>query len=100
MFTATSDTDRPELEDIIPRSPGDPATGREPTEATPESAEATPALKVYSVDDIRKVVPLGRTSIYDAIASGALRTFKVGRRRFATVDAVDDWIARMEAEGA
>jgi excisionase family DNA binding protein len=39
---------------------------------------------------------LGRTKIYELIASGELRTVKIGRRRFIPVTAVQEYVARLE----
>ncbi len=36
--------------------------------------------------------------IYDAINAGHLRTFLVGRRRFARPDAVQEWVEFLEAQ--
>jgi excisionase family DNA binding protein len=39
---------------------------------------------------------LGRTKIYELIASGELRTVKIGRRRFIPADAIREYVARLE----
>jgi hypothetical protein len=35
--------------------------------------------------------------LYELIASGSLKTVKIGRRRFVTVAAIDDFIASLSA---
>jgi excisionase family DNA binding protein len=41
---------------------------------------------------------LGRTKVYELIASGELRTVKIGRRRFVPVSAIAEYVARLEAQ--
>ena len=43
---------------------------------------------------------LGRTSTYSEISSGRLSTYMVGRRRFISRRAADEWQQRLEAERA
>jgi excisionase family DNA binding protein len=50
-----------------------------------------------SIEEIVDATGLGRSSIYKEIAAGRLRTFKVGRRRFATPQALRQWAAAHEA---
>jgi excisionase family DNA binding protein len=40
----------------------------------------------------------GRGRIYEAINSGELRSFKIGKRRIIPSDAVDEYLKRKEAE--
>lgn len=51
-----------------------------------------------SIEDLLKLSQLSRQTLYDEINAKRLKTFKIGRRRFATVDA---WHAyqRMLEEG-
>jgi hypothetical protein len=39
-----------------------------------------------------------RTAVYDEIRKGHLRTFKIGRKRFATHEAVLEWIRKLEEQ--
>ena len=43
---------------------------------------------------------LGRTKVYELITSGELRTVKIGRRRFVPATAVEEYVARLEQQGA
>jgi excisionase family DNA binding protein len=43
---------------------------------------------------------LGRTKVYELITSGQLRTVKIGRRRFVPASAVEEYVARLEQQGA
>jgi hypothetical protein len=51
-----------------------------------------------AVDDIVAVTSESRSIIYDAIARGQLKTFLVGRRRFARPEAVREWVDWLEHE--
>jgi excisionase family DNA binding protein len=44
-----------------------------------------------------RLTGLGRTQIYELVSSGKLRSCKVGRRRIITVEAIRDYLARLEA---
>jgi len=39
---------------------------------------------------------IGRTTLYEAIASGALRSVKIGKRRLITIDALREWLLANE----
>ena len=41
---------------------------------------------------------VGRTSAYEEIGSGRLKTYKVGRRRYISAHAAAEWQKRLEAE--
>jgi hypothetical protein len=43
---------------------------------------------------------IGRGGVYAAINSGELKTYKVGKRRFASPQAVDDYVALCEKAAA
>jgi hypothetical protein len=51
-----------------------------------------------SVGDIVVASKESRPVVYDAINAGHLRTFVVGRRRFARPEAVREWIDFLERE--
>jgi hypothetical protein len=54
-------------------------------------------LKV-SIDGIVAATGESRAVVYDAINAGHLKTFLVGRRRFAKPEAVRAWVDHLEAE--
>ena len=56
-------------------------------------------LKV-SIDGILAATGESRALVYDAINAGHLKTFLVGRRRFAKPEAVRAWVDFLEAESA
>jgi excisionase family DNA binding protein len=45
-------------------------------------------LIAYSINDVAKVLSLGRTSIYALIRDGRLDTVKLGRRTLVKVESV------------
>lgn len=54
----------------------------------------------YSVDGAVKATGLTRTALYAAIADGSLRSFKAGRRRMISAQALADYIAKLERQSA
>lgn len=57
-----------------------------------------PAPAAYTIDDATHVLGLSRPTIYREIAAGRLRTYHVGRRRYVSAEAVNEYIAAREAE--
>lgn len=51
-----------------------------------------------TIDEIASVTKQGRPSIYRAIDLGHLKTYVVGRRRFARESAVQSWINLLEKQ--
>jgi len=49
---------------------------------------------VMTIADFSAWARMGRTRIYEEIASGALKTFKVGRRTMIATKDAEDWLAR------
>jgi hypothetical protein len=41
---------------------------------------------------------LGRTKVFELIATGQLRSVKIGRRRFVVADSIADYVRRLEAD--
>jgi excisionase family DNA binding protein len=62
--------------------------------------EPSPAKIGYSVADVCKMTGLCRQSIYNQINSGHLRSFKVGKRRLISPQALDEWVIAQEASTA
>jgi excisionase family DNA binding protein len=54
-------------------------------------AKATPRL--LSIKQATFELGISRTSLYELIATGQLKTVKIGRRRFVTVEAIQEFIA-------
>ena len=53
----------------------------------------------YTIVDLMAMLSIGRNRIYEAINTGKLKTHKVGKRRFALPQYVDDYIELCRREG-
>jgi excisionase family DNA binding protein len=51
-------------------------------------------------EDAARALGIGRTKVYELIRSGALRSVRVGGLRRVPVAALDEFVARLEAEAA
>jgi len=49
--------------------------------------------RAYTVKQALGAVPLSRSCLYLEMASGRLRSFKVGKRRLIAVADLDSWLA-------
>ncbi len=47
-----------------------------------------------------RLMGIGRTMLYEEIATARLRSAKIGKRRLITVEAIKEWLAAREAENA
>jgi excisionase family DNA binding protein len=55
--------------------------------------------RLYRVEEAaREVLHLGRTRVYELIASGALKSISIGRSRRITESALEEFIERLEAQ--
>jgi excisionase family DNA binding protein len=50
-----------------------------------------------SPGEAARLAGLGRTTIYGALGSGALKSIKIGKRRLITVEALRAWLLSHEA---
>ena len=80
----------------LPRSVAEP--GRQMSEPHPHHT-GTPPNMLLSVQEAADVLRIHRATVYDLIASGALRSVKIGRRRLVPWQALDTLIAACEREG-
>lgn len=65
------------------------------------TASPLPHRAAHSIRAARQLLGgIAQPTIYRLIASGKLRTFRVGRRRFVSDDAIRDYIAAAEREAA
>lgn len=62
-------------------------------------AEALPSLSV-SVEEAARLTGHSRSGIYEVIASGDLKAFKLGRRRLILMTELKAWIERVAKDGA
>lgn len=63
------------------------------------AAEQPVALSV-SVEDAARIVGYSRSGVYELIAKGEIKTFKLGRRRLILMTELKVWIERAAKEGA
>lgn len=67
------------------------------TEGTsPEISE----LKLYTIEEAMTMLRLGRTTVFDLLRSGRLRSVAEGRARRIPAKAIADYIALLEHEEA
>ena len=60
-----------------------------------QSPATDPRLAVSPAEAAR-LTGIGRTTLYEALSSGALRSLKIGQRRLITIEALKDWLALAE----
>lgn len=53
-----------------------------------------------TIEEARARLRVSRPTLYQKIASGELKSFKIGRRRFVTDEAIDEFIERSAALAA
>jgi excisionase family DNA binding protein len=53
----------------------------------------------YSIDEVLAVLPVSRTRLYKAVATGDLVSVKLGRRRLISPDALQDFVDRCAQKG-
>ena len=59
---------------------------------------AVPKLS-FSMDELCRSTGFARSRLYADMARGVLKTFKAGKRRFATADAAADYLATLQRGG-
>ncbi|MFD4458159.1 ethanolamine utilization protein EutA [Nocardia sp. NPDC058480] len=52
--------------------------------------------KLLNEAEVRKLIPIGHSKYYELIGTGALRSVKIGRRRFVTEQAITDYITGLD----
>lgn len=58
-----------------------------------EVTTAAPTAKVaYSIGEVVQVTPFGRSTIYEEIKRGRLKTYKKGARRYITHEHLIEWL--------
>lgn len=57
-----------------------------------------PATQPIAVSptEAARLIGIGRTTLYEALSSGALRSAKIGKRRLITIEAIKDWLDACE----
>ena len=54
--------------------------------------------QTFTINQFISTFKLGRTKTYEEIESGRLATYKVGRNRYISGRAAEEWQRRLEAE--
>lgn len=67
------------------------------TTATPDSV-GPDELKLYSVKETMTLLNLGKTTVFEQIRTGRLRSVKRGRSRLIPATAIREYIALLEKE--
>ncbi|GMR20196.1 MAG: hypothetical protein BMS9Abin36_0791 [Gammaproteobacteria bacterium] len=60
----------------------------------------SPTDLVYSITEVMAALKVSRNTVYEEIKAERLKTFRVGRRRFVSAEALNGWIKSREAEAA
>ena len=66
----------------------------------PESPTDTAPRLAYTVNEAANLLSIGRTSVYEEVRLGRLRSFRAGGRRLFSREALLEYIAAREAESA
>ena len=56
--------------------------------------------EALSVEAAARAAGCGKNSIYNAINAGELKSARIGRRRVIRIDALRDWLRRLEQAAA
>lgn len=65
-----------------------------------ERTESGIPVLLVCPEDAARVLGIGRTKVYELLGSGVLRSVRVGGLRRIPVAALDEFVARLEAEAA
>lgn len=56
------------------------------------------SLRALSIEQFASLYGIGRTRVFEEIKAGRLLTYCVGRRRYISIGAAEQWQRRLEAE--
>jgi excisionase family DNA binding protein len=62
--------------------------------------DVVPGKYFYSIAEAAELLSRGRTKVYEAIATGELRTVKPDRRRLVPADALHEYAEKLAARGS
>ena len=54
------------------------------------------APRLYTINQVTEILSIGRTSTYELIRSGRLKSIKIGSSRRIPATSVDDFLASVE----
>lgn len=58
------------------------------------------AARLNSIEQVQQRLNVGRSTVFELISDGQLRSVKVGRRRLVSDQAIADFIARIDGGAA
>jgi excisionase family DNA binding protein len=62
-----------------------------------EQSNPSPGKLLYTVNEVAEMLNLGRSKLYNSyLLSGEIRSLKLGRRRLITLEAIHDFIRKLE----
>lgn len=67
---------------------------------TRKESSPTVERQLYRVPDAVQVLGVGRSTVYELIRTGRLRSVKQGRTRLIPASAIADYVALLEREAA
>jgi excisionase family DNA binding protein len=67
----------------------------QPADTTPD---VEPQLRLYRIPDAMRLLSISRSTIYEQLQSGRLRSVHQGRSRLIPAAAIADYIALLETE--
>lgn len=56
------------------------------------------SLRALSIEQFASLYNVGRTRVFEEIKAGRLLTYTVGRRRYISIGAAEQWQRRLELE--
>ncbi|MER6316085.1 excisionase family DNA-binding protein [Streptomyces sp. NPDC001581] len=59
---------------------------------------AVPERRLHSVEEAAELLNVGRSTAFDEIRLGRLRTVRVGRRRLVPIEYVDEYVELLKRE--
>ncbi|MBY8877467.1 excisionase family DNA-binding protein [Actinacidiphila acidipaludis] len=68
------------------------------TTAVTDAAPPTVARRLHCVESAAEVIGVGRSTAYEEIRLGRLRTVRVGRRRLIPTEYIEEYIDLLKAE--
>ncbi|WP_329258706.1 helix-turn-helix domain-containing protein [Actinoallomurus sp. NBC_01490] len=66
--------------------------------ADPVAAQPIERKALYRVNEVIEILSLSRSTVYELIRSGRLRTVKEGGTRLVPAGAIADYVALLESE--
>ena len=56
--------------------------------------------QAYKLAEVLAALPIGRTKLHEEVASGRLKTFRIGRAVFVHRDDFENWLAKYRGNAA